>query len=197
MALKRVVITGMGAITPIGNTLGEYFEGLKAGKSGAAPITLFDPTNFKTQFACEVKNFDPLAFIDRKEARKMDRFTQFGMVVADEAIADAKLEPGTYNPFRVGVIWGSGIGGMNTFFQESIEFEKSRPIPRFNPFFIPKVIPDIAPGMISIKHGFHGPNYSTVSACASGTNAMIDALIMIRLGKADIIVTGGSEATVG
>jgi 3-oxoacyl-[acyl-carrier-protein] synthase II len=197
MALKRVVITGMGAITPIGNTLSEFWEGLKAGKNGAAPITLFDATNFKTQFACEVKNFDPLAFIDRKEARKMDRFTQFGMVVADEAIAHARLTPGTYDPRRVGVIWGSGIGGMNTFFQESIEFEKSRPIPRFNPFFIPKVIPDIAPGMISIKHGFHGPNYSTVSACASGTNAIADALIMIRLGKADIIVTGGSEATIG
>lgn len=196
MTFKRVVVTGLGALTPIGNTAPEFWQGLLAGKSGAAPITLFDVTEFKTQFACEVKNFDPQDFIDRKEARKMDRFTQFGMVVADEAIADSRIHESIVDPDRVGVIWGSGIGGLDTFFQQTKAFVEAGNKPRFSPFFIPMMIADITPGQISMKHGFRGPNFTCVSACASATNALIDAMTYIRLGKADIIVSGGSEAAI-
>ncbi len=196
MQLKRVVVTGLGALTPIGNTVDAYWESLVNGVSGAAPITYFDAAKFKTRFACEVKNFDPTAFIDRKEARKMDRFTQYAMVASDEAIADSKLDLETINKFRVGVIWGAGIGGLETFQNEVLNFASGDGSPRFNPFFIPKMIADIAPGNISIKNGFMGPNYTTVSACASSANAMIDALNYIRLGHCDVIVTGGSEAAV-
>jgi 3-oxoacyl-[acyl-carrier-protein] synthase II len=196
MQLKRVVVTGLGALTPIGNTLGEYWEGLKAGRSGAAPITYFDAEKFKTKFACEVKNFDPLNFFDRKEARKLDRFAQYALVSSDEAILDAGLDLNIVDKFRVGVIWGAGIGGLETFQNEVMDFANGDGTPRFNPFFIPKMIADIAPGNISIKHGFMGPNYTTVSACASSANAMIDALTYIRLGHCDVIVTGGSEAAV-
>lgn len=196
MKLKRVVVTGLGALTPIGNTLDEYWEGLISGKSGAAPITYFDTEKFKTKFACELKNFNATDFLDRKEARKMDRFTQYAMVASDEAIADSKLDLDTINKLRVGVIWGAGIGGLETFQNEVLNFAAGDGTPRFNPFFIPKMIADIAPGNISIKHGFMGPNYTTVSACASSANAMIDALNYIRLGHCDIIVTGGSEAAV-
>lgn len=194
--MKRVVVTGIGALTPIGNTAKEYWDGLLKGKSGAGPITLFDASEFKTRFACEVKNFDPQEFIDRKEVRKMDRFTHFGMVTSDEAIADAGLADADINPNRVGVIWGSGIGGLRTFVDEVVSFTENGKKPRFNPFFIPKMIVDITPGHISMKHGYMGPNYCTVSACASATNAIIDALNYIRLGKADVIITGGSEAAV-
>lgn len=194
---RRVVITGVGAITPIGNSAQEYLEGLKNGRSGAAMITSFDTEKFKTRFACEVKNFDVNQFIDRKEARRMDRFTHFALVCADEAIKDAGLDKeGSVDPDRAGVIWGSGIGGLDTFLKESIDYAKGDGTPRFNPFFIPKMIADIAPGHISIKYGFRGPNFSTVSACASSTNALIDAYIMIKLGKADVIVSGGSEAAI-
>ncbi len=196
MQLKRVVVTGLGALTPIGNTLDEYWEGLKAGKSGAAPITYFDTEKFKTKFACEIKNFDPLNFFDRKEARKLDRFAQYALVSSDEAILDAGLDLNVVDKFRVGVIWGAGIGGLETFQNEVMDFANGDGTPRFNPFFIPKMIADIAPGNISIKHGFMGPNYTTVSACASSANAMIDALTYIRLGHCDVIVTGGSEAAV-
>jgi 3-oxoacyl-[acyl-carrier-protein] synthase II len=196
MTFKRVVVTGLGALTPIGNTATEFWQGLLAGKTGAAPITLFDVTEFKTQFACEVKNFDPQDFIDRKEARKMDRFTQFGMVVADEAIADSRIHESKVDPDRVGVIWGSGIGGLDTFFQQTKAFVEAGNKPRFSPFFIPMMIADITPGQISMKHGFRGPNFTCVSACASATNALIDAMTYIRLGKADIIVSGGSEAAI-
>lgn len=196
MGFKRVVVTGLGAITPIGNTADEFWTNLVAGKSGAAPITLFDTTEFKTQFACEVKNFDPQEFIDRKEARKMDRFTQFGMVVADQAIADSRITESTFNPDRIGVIWGSGIGGLDTFFQQTKNYIDAGNKPRFSPFFIPMMIADITPGQISMKHGFRGPNFTTVSACASATNALIDAMTYIRLGKADVIISGGSEAPV-
>ena len=196
MQLKRVVVTGLGALTPIGNTLGEYWEGLKAGRSGAAPITYFDAEKFKTKFACEIKNFDPLNFFDRKEARKLDRFAQYALVSSDEAILDAGLDLNIVDKFRVGVIWGAGIGGLETFQNEVMDFANGDGTPRFNPFFIPKMIADIAPGNISIKHGFMGPNYTTVSACASSANAMIDALTYIRLGHCDVIVTGGSEAAV-
>ncbi|MGJ5641633.1 beta-ketoacyl-ACP synthase II [Formosa sp. S-31] len=196
MELKRVVVTGLGALTPIGNTKDEYWEGLVSGKSGAAPITYFDAEKFKTKFACELKNFNPTDFLDRKEARKMDRFTQYAMVASDEAIADAKLDLDTINKLRVGVIWGAGIGGLETFQDEVLNFAAGDGSPRFNPFFIPKMIADIAPGNISIKNGFMGPNYTTVSACASSANAMIDALNYIRLGHCDVIVTGGSEAAV-
>ena len=186
----------MGALTPIGNTLSEYWEGLLAGRSGAAPITYFDPTLFKTQFACELKNFDPLDHMDRKEARKFDRFAQYAMVSVAEAIEDANLALDDVDKDRVGVIWGAGIGGLETFQNEVLNFAASNENPRFNPFFIPKMIADIAPGLISIKYGFRGPNFATVSACASASNAMIDALNYIRLGYADVIVTGGSEAAV-
>ncbi len=196
MQLKRVVVTGLGALTPIGNTLDEYWEGLKAGRSGAAPITYFDAEKFKTKFACEIKNFDPLNFFDRKEARKLDRFAQYALVSSDEAILDAGLDLNVVDKFRVGVIWGAGIGGLETFQNEVMDFANGDGTPRFNPFFIPKMIADIAPGNISIKHGFMGPNYTTVSACASSANAMIDALTYIRLGHCDVIVTGGSEAAV-
>ena len=193
---RRVVITGMGALTPIGNNLSEFWQGLKQGKSGAAPITYFDCSEFKTKFACELKNFDPLNFFDRKEIKKLDRFTQYALVSTDEAINDSGLNIEKENKDRIGVIWGSGIGGLETFQNEVIEFQKGDGSPRFNPFFIPKFIPDIAPGMISIKYGFAGPNFATVSACASSSNAIIDALNYIRLGYADVMVAGGSEAGV-
>lgn len=196
MELKRVVVTGLGALTPIGNTKDEYWDALISGKSGAAPITYFDTEKFKTKFACEVKNFNATDFIDRKLASRMDRFTQYAMVASDEAIADAKLDLDSVDKLRVGVIWGAGIGGLETFQDEVLNFAKGDGSPRFNPFFIPKMIADIAPGNISIKHGFMGPNYTTVSACASSANAMIDALNYIRLGYCDVIVTGGSEAAV-
>jgi len=196
MELKRVVVTGLGALTPIGNTKDEYWNALISGKSGAAPITYFDTEKFKTKFACEIKNFNATDFLDRKEARKMDRFTQYAMVASDEAIIDAKLDLDKINKLRVGVIWGAGIGGLETFQNEVLNFAEGDGTPRFNPFFIPKMIADIAPGNISIKHGFMGPNYTTVSACASSANAMIDALNYIRLGHCDVIVTGGSEAAV-
>ncbi|WP_026913788.1 beta-ketoacyl-ACP synthase II [Christiangramia portivictoriae] len=196
MELKRVVVTGLGALTPIGNNLQEYWEGLKSGKSGSAPITYFDTEKFKTKFACELKNFNPLDHFDRKEARKLDRFAQYAMVSADEAIKDSGIDLETVDKYRVGVIWGAGIGGLETFQNEVINFAEGDGSPRFNPFFIPKMIADIAPGNISIKHGFMGANYTTVSACASSANAMIDALNNIRLGYSDVIVSGGSEAAV-
>ncbi len=196
MELKRVVVTGLGALTPIGNTVEEYWNGLIAGKSGAAPVTHFDAEKFKTKFACEVKNFTVTDFIHRKNARKMDKFSQYAMVASDEAIADAKLDLESINKLRAGVIWGAGIGGLETFQEEVINFANGDGTPKFNPFFIPKMIADIAPGNISIKYGFMGPNYTTVSACASSANAMIDALNNIRLGHCDVIVTGGSEAAV-
>ena len=196
MELKRVVVTGLGALTPIGNTINEYWEALVSGKSGAAPITYFDTEKFKTKFACELKNFVATDFIDRKLASRMDRFTQYAMVASDEAIADAKLDLSVVDKLRVGVVWGAGIGGLETFQDEVLNFASGDGTPRFNPFFIPKMIADIAPGNISIKHGFMGPNYTTVSACASSANAMIDALNYIRLGHCDVIVTGGSEAAV-
>lgn len=196
MELKRVVVTGLGALTPIGNTKDEYWDALIAGKSGAAPITYFDTEKFKTKFACELKNFEPTDFIDRKLVNRMDRFTQYAMVASDEAIADAKLDLSVVDKLKVGVIWGAGIGGLETFQDEVLNFAAGDGTPRFNPFFIPKMIADIAPGNISIKHGFMGPNYTTVSACASSANAMIDALNYIRLGYCDVIVTGGSEAAV-
>ncbi|CAI8171226.1 MAG: 3-oxoacyl-[acyl-carrier-protein] synthase 2 [Bacteroidota bacterium] len=196
MLRRRVVVTGIGALTPIGNTKDAYWNALVAGTSGAAPITYFDASKFKTQFACEVKNFDPLTHFDRKEARKMDRFTQYAMVASDEAIQDAGLDLEVVDKSKVGVIWGSGVGGLETFQNEVLNFAAGNEIPRFNPFFIPKMIADIAPGMISIKYGFRGPNFATVSACASAANAIIDALNYIRLGYADVMVTGGSEAGV-
>ncbi|MBT6160552.1 MAG: beta-ketoacyl-ACP synthase II [Flavobacteriaceae bacterium] len=193
---RRVVVTGLGALTPIGNTLSTYWEGLLSGTSGAAPITYFDASRFKTQFACELKNFDPLETLDRKEARKYDRFAQYALVSTAEAIADSGLDVERLDKDRVGVIWGAGIGGLETFQNEVLNFAAGGENPRFNPFFIPKMIADIAPGLISIKYGFRGPNFATVSACASSSNAMIDALNYIRLGYADIIVSGGSEAAV-
>jgi 3-oxoacyl-[acyl-carrier-protein] synthase II len=196
MTLKRVVVTGLGALTPIGNTLPEYWNSLKAGKSGAAPITRFDAKLYKTKFACEVKDFDIGNFMDRKEARKMDPFAQFAMVAVDEAIKDSNLPLAELNPDRVGVIWGSGIGGLLTFQEEVKTYARGDGTPRFNPFFIPKMIPDLSAGHISIKYGFRGPNFVTVSACASSTNAIYDAFTFLRLGKADIIVSGGSEAAV-
>ena len=196
MKPRRVVVTGLGALTPIGNTLSAYWEGLLSGTSGAAPITYFEPTLFKTQFACELKNFDPLDHFDRKEARKYDRFAQYALVSVAEAIKDSQLQLDTVDKDRVGVIWGAGIGGLETFQNEVLNFAAGNENPRFNPFFIPKMIADIAPGLISIKYGFRGPNFATVSACASASNAMIDALNYIRLGYADVIVTGGSEAAV-
>lgn len=196
MELKRVVITGLGALTPIGNTAPEYWEALTKGVSGAAPITRFDASKFKTRFACEVKNFNIQDHLDRKEARKMDPYAQFAMVVAEEAVKDSGLDPEKVDVDRIGVIWGSGIGGLQTFQDEVIEFSKGDGTPRFNPFFIPKMIADIASGLISIKYNFRGPNYTTVAACASSTNAIIDAYNLIRLGKADAFVCGGSEATI-
>lgn len=196
MQPRRVVVTGLGALTPIGNTLPDFWEGLLSGTSGAAPITYFDASKFKTQFACEVKDFNPQDHFDRKEVRKMDRFTQFAMVATDEAIADAGLNVDQIDKDRVGVIWGAGIGGLETFQNEVLNFAAGDGTPRFNPFFIPKMIADIAPGMISIKYGFAGPNFATVSACASSANALIDALNYIRFGYTDIMVSGGSEACV-
>ncbi|ADY29081.1 MULTISPECIES: beta-ketoacyl-ACP synthase II [Cellulophaga] len=196
MQLKRVVVTGLGALTPIGNNIEEYWDGLVNGKSGSAPITHYDAEKFKTKFACELKNYNPADFFDRKEARKLDKFAQYAMVSADEAIADSKLDLDALDKFRVGVIWGAGIGGLETFQNEVLNFAEGDGTPRFNPFFIPKMIADIAPGNISIKHGFMGPNYTTVSACASSANAIIDALNTIRLGHCDVVVTGGSEAAV-
>jgi 3-oxoacyl-[acyl-carrier-protein] synthase II len=196
MQLKRVVITGLGALTPIGNNIEEYWNGLVNGVSGAAPITYFDAAKFKTRFACELKNFDVKDYIDRKESRRMDRFTQYAMIASDEAIKDAELNLDSIDKLRVGVIWGAGIGGLETFQDEVLNYAKGDGSPRFNPFFIPKMIADIAPGHISIKNGFMGPNYTTVSACASSANALIDALNYIRLGHCDVIVSGGSEAAV-
>ena len=193
---RRVVVTGLGALTPIGNTLPDYWEGLLSGTSGAVPITYFDASHFKTQFACELKGFDPLAFFDRKEVRKMDRFTQYALVSTEEALQDSALDLDKVDKDRVGVIWGAGIGGLETFQTEVLNFAKTNPVPRFNPFFIPKMIADIAPGLISIKYGLKGLNFATVSACASSSNAIIDALNYIRLGYADVIVAGGSEAAV-
>ncbi|MGB0880081.1 MAG: beta-ketoacyl-ACP synthase II [Polaribacter sp.] len=196
MQLKRVVVTGLGALTPIGNNIEQYWDALVNGVSGAAPITYFDASKSKTRFACEIKNFNPTDFINRKDARKMDRFTQYAMVASDEAIADANLDLEIIDKLRVGVIWGSGVGGLETFQNEVLGYAEGDGTPKFNPFFIPKMIADIAPGHISIKHGFMGPNYTTVSACASSANAMVDALNYIRLGHCDVIVTGGSEAAV-
>ena len=196
MKPRRVVITGLGALTPIGNTLPDYWEGLLSGVSGAAPITHFDASKFKTKFACELKGFDPLNFMDRKEVRKCDRFAQYALVATDEAIQDAGLDFDKEDKDRIGVIWGAGIGGLETFQNEVLNFASGDGSPRFNPFFIPKMISDIAPGLISMKHGLRGPNFATVSACASSSNAMIDSLNYIRMGFADIIVSGGSEAAV-
>ena len=196
MALKRVVVTGLGALTPIGNNIGDFWQGLANGKSGAAPITYFDTSKFKTKFACELKNFDISEFLDRKQQRKMDKFTQYAMVSTQEAIEDSGLDLEVIDKLRVGVIWGSGIGGIETFQNEILNFAEGDGTPRFNPFFIPKMIGDIAPGYISMKYGFMGPNYTTVSACASSANALVDSLNYIRLGYCDVIVSGGSEAGV-
>ncbi|MEY3244960.1 MAG: beta-ketoacyl-ACP synthase [Bacteroidota bacterium] len=196
MELKRVVVTGIGAITPIGNTFEEYWNGLLAGTSGADNITLFDASKFRTQFACEVKGFDPVAYLDRKEARKVDRFTQLAIVSSDEAIRHAGISKENVDPDRTGVIFSSGIGGLLTFQEEVMAYAKGDGTPRFNPFFIPKMILDIAAGHISMRHGFRGPNFAVVSACASSTHALIEAYHYIKLGKADVMVAGGSEAVV-
>ena len=196
MVLRRVVVTGLGALTPIGNNIEEYWNSLINGVSGAAPITYFDASKFKTQFACELKNFNAEDFLDRKEARKMDRYAQYAMVSSEEAVNDAGFNLETLDKDRAGVIWGSGIGGLETFQIEMLNFAAGDGTPKFNPFFIPKMISDIACGHISIKYGFRGPNFATVSACASSTNAIIDAFNYIRLGHADVMVTGGSEAAV-
>ena len=196
MKSRRVVVTGIGALTPIGNNLQDYWKALQDGVSGAAPITHFNAENFKTQFACEVKDFEVTDFIHRKEARKLDKFSQYAMVVADEAFNDSGLSVDEIDSDRAGVIWGSGIGGMQTFYNESVNFGTGNGMPRFNPFFIPKLISDIPAGHISIKYGFRGPNFTTVSACASSTNALIDAFNYIKWNKADIFIAGGSEACV-
>ena len=196
MGKKRVVITGMGAITPIGNNLIEYTSALKNGLSGCEEIKSFDTTKFKTKFACEVKSYDPLDYFERKESRKMDIFSQFGMIAADEAIIHSEINLDKINKNRVGVIWGSGVGGIGTFQNELINFAENDKNPRFNPFFIPKLIPDICPGIIAIKYDFRGPNFATVSACASGSNAIIDAYNYILSDTSDIIITGGSESAV-
>lgn len=196
MHKRRVVVTGLGALTPIGNSVSEFWDALVSGTSGAAPITRFDATKFKTQFACELKDYNASDHFDRKEARKMDLFAQYAMVAADEAIKDSHIDLEALDKDRAGVIWGAGIGGLETFQNEVLSFAEGDGTPRFNPFFIPKMIPDIAPGMISIKYGLRGPNFATVSACASSANAIIDALNYIRLGYADLMVTGGSEAGV-
>ena len=194
MTLRRVVVTGLGALTPIGNDVMSYWDGLVSGKSGADHITYFDTSKFKTQFACELKGYDPLNHFDRKEARKLDKFAQYALVCSEEAIQDSKLDLDSIDKTRVGVIWGSGIGGLETFQNEATAYAEGDGTPRYNPFFIPKMIPDIAPGVISIKYGFKGPNFATVSACASSANALIDALNYIRLGYSDVMVSGGSEA---
>lgn len=197
MALKRVVVTGLGALTPIGNTVEEFWQSLSTGVSGAGPITKFNTEKFKTKFACEVKNFNVEEFIDRKEARKMDPFTIYSMVAAEQAVKDAGIsESGSFDPDQVGVIWGSGIGGIKVFEEEVTSYVKGEGTPRFNPFFIPKMIVDICVGHISMKYGYRGPNFVTVSACASSTNALIDAFNYIRLGKAKIIVSGGTEGAI-
>ncbi len=196
MELRRVVVTGLGALTPIGNTLGEYWEGLVSGRSGAAPITRFDASKFKTRFACEVKGFDVEQFIERKEARKMDPYTQFAVVASDQAIKDSGLDLDREDRDRIGVIWGGGIGGLKTFQDECINFGKGDGTPRFNPFFIPKMIADSAAGLVSMRNGLRGPSYVTVSACASSNNALIDAFNYIRLGTCKIVVSGGSEAAI-
>ncbi len=196
MTSRRVVVTGMGALTPIGNDLESYWNGLTSGTSGCANITHFDASNFKTKFACELKGFDPADHFEKKEFRRYDRFSQYGIVAASEAINDSKLIDSSPNYDRIGVIWGAGIGGLETFQNEVLNFADGDGTPRFNPFFIPKMIPDIAPGLIAMKYGFQGPNYATVSACASSSNALIDALNYIRIGHADVIVAGGSEAPV-
>jgi 3-oxoacyl-[acyl-carrier-protein] synthase II len=196
MELKRVVVTGIGALTPIGNNLNDYWKNLLGGVSGADLITLFDAAKFKTRFACELKNFDPLSFLDKKEARKLDRFAQTALGVSDQAVADAGITKDNVDGDRVGVVFASGIGGINTFQEEVGSFAKSDGIPRYNPFFIPKMILDIAAGHISIRHGFRGPNFAVVSACASSTNAMMESFNLIRLGVADIILTGGSESVI-
>jgi len=196
MELKRIVVTGMGALTPMGNSVDEYWDALINGVSGADTITQFDASKFRTKFACEVKNFDPVKFLDKKEARKIDRFTQFALVASDQAMADAGLNKDNINPDRIGVVFASGIGGLITFQHEVTDFAKGDGTPRFNPFFIPKMILDIAAGQISMRHNLRGPNFAVVSACASSTNAIIEAVYLLRLGKADIIVTGGSEAVI-
>jgi 3-oxoacyl-[acyl-carrier-protein] synthase II len=196
MQFKRIVVTGMGCLTPLGNSVTEYWNNLRNGVSGADAITLFDAAKFKTRFACEIKNFDPTNFLDRKEARKLDRFTQTALIASDFAVHDAGIDKGNINADRVGVVLASGIGGLITFQQEVIEFAKGDGTPRFSPFFIPKMILDIAAGHISMRHGFRGPNFAVVSACASSTNAMMEALNLIRLGKSDIIITGGAESVI-
>lgn len=198
MELKRVVVTGLGAVTPLGGTVEQTWQALLAGKSGAAPITLFDASQFKAQFACEVKDFNPDDIIGRKEARKMDRYEQLAMVAAIQAVEDSRLDLDTVDKNRIGVVIGVGIGGLTTFEQEMITWAKTHEQlgPKFSPFFIPKVVPDLAAGYISIRYGFHGPNYTTASACASSTNALIDAFNLIRLGKANVMVTGGAEAAI-
>ena len=196
MELKRVVVTGLGAITPLGNSVPQYWDGLTKGVSGADYTQQFDCAKFKTRFACEVKDFEATNYLERKEARKLDRFTQFALIASDEAVKDAGISKENVNPDRVGVIFASGIGGITTFQDDVMEFARGNGTPRFNPFFIPKMILDIAAGQISIRYGFRGPNFAVVSACASSTNAVIDAFDNIRLGKADIILTGGSEAVI-
>ena len=196
MTLRRVVVTGMGALTPIGNDLNSYWNGLISGSSGCADITHFDASEFKTKFACELKGFDPSDHFEKKEFRRYDRFTQYGIVAASESVKDSRLLESNPNFDRIGVIWGSGIGGLETFQNEVLNFSEGNGTPRFNPFMIPKMIPDIASGLIAMKYGFQGPNYATVSACASSSNALIDALTYIRVGYADVIVAGGSEAPV-
>ena len=193
---RRVVVTGLGALTPIGNNVSDFWKNLLDGVSGAGPITRFDPTHFKTQFACEVKDFTPTDFLDRKEARKLDMYAIYAMIAVSEAMSDSKLDLEKINPDRAGVIWGSGIGGLDTFLKECGDFATGSGVPRFNPFFIPKMIADIAAGHISIKYGFRGPNFATVSACASSTHALIDAFNYIKWGKADIFISGGSEASI-
>jgi 3-oxoacyl-[acyl-carrier-protein] synthase II len=194
--MRRVVVTGMGALTPIGNNLQDYWKGLVDGVSGAGLITHFDTSKFKTRFACEIKNYDPANHFDRKESRKMDRYTQYALIAADEAVKDAGLDPEATDKDRSGVIWASGIGGIETILEEVKGFVMGDGTPRFSPFFIPKMISDIAAGMLSIKYGFRGPNFATVSACASSTNALIDAYYYILLGKADLFISGGSEASI-
>lgn len=196
MQLKRVVVTGIGALTPIGNNTNDYWNGLINGVSGANPITLFDSSKFKTRFACELKGFDPLQYLDRKESRKVDRYTQIALAASDEAIRDAGIDKEKMDPDRIGVVFASGIGGLITFQEEVINFSKGDGTPRFNPFFIPKMILDIAAGHISMRHGFRGPNFAVTSACASSTNAIMEAFNLIRLGMSDIIISGGSEAVV-
>jgi len=196
MQLKRVVVTGIGALTPLGNNTQDYWKGLLNGVSGAGPITLFDASKFKTKFACELKGFDPLQYLDKKEARKVDRYTQIALAASDEAVLDARIDKDTMNPDRIGVVFASGIGGLISFQDEVINFAKGDGTPRFNPFFIPKMILDIAAGQISMRHGFRGPNFAVTSACASSTNAIMEAFNLIRLGMADILVSGGSEAVV-